>query len=143
MHRYHIAFNFALERYSNGLSIRWARCRYGGTLARALWTAAWHCRPRRSCKCDSSLNVDTKNPMFLVSASLDEVVMNRRVVEPEHWLTSRATSSWPVSFPHSPTRSQLTAKPACCTSAQVRVHRVIYHCEIVNCCSTFLSLVAI
>ena len=122
---------------------RRARCRCGGTLARALWTAAWHCRPRRSCKCDSSLSVDTKNPMFLVSASLDEVVMNRRVVEPEHWLTSRATSSWPVSFPPSPTRSQLTAKPACCTSAQVREHRVIHHCEIENCSSTFLSPVAI
>ena len=116
----------------------------GNRCCTAFWTAAWHCRPRRSCKCDSSLSVDTKkNPMFLVSASLDEVVMNRRVVEPEHWLTSRATSSWPVSFPPSPTRSQLTAKPACCTSAQVPVHRVIHHCEIVNCCSTFLSLVAI
>jgi hypothetical protein len=114
------------------------------TVHSGVWTAAWHCRPRRSCEADSSLGADTKkNPMFLVSASLDEVVMNRRVVEPEYWLTSRAMSSCTVSFPPSPTRSQLTAKPACCTSAQIRVHRVIHHCEIVNCCSTFLSLIAI
>uniref|UniRef100_A0A0A9GQA0 LAC1 n=1 Tax=Arundo donax TaxID=35708 RepID=A0A0A9GQA0_ARUDO len=36
------------------------------------------------------------------------------------WSMSRATPSWPVSFPPSPTRSPLTAKPVSSTSAQMR-----------------------
>jgi len=86
---------------------------FGTKYFRTVFIVSLHCRPRRSCKCDSSLSVDTKKSHVSCLCSLwMRFVMNRRVVEPEY-----------------------VVDPDECASTQARVHRVIDHCEIVNCCT--------